>query len=133
MGVWEIEEARRVIAIKSILISGRTASNAREISRTRTKVSEMPGNFPIEEDIFHPRALSNIVHDHVASSLRGLPIDNNSNMRHSSTQIPSDKVPRRVVFDAATCREILAFALKKHHEIGHSAMIDVRIRTGQEP
>jgi hypothetical protein len=44
----------------------------------------MSGNFPIEKDILHFRTLPNIVDDHVAAGLRGLSINHNSDMGHSS-------------------------------------------------
>src|ERR1700688_485071 len=74
----------------------------------------------------------NIVDDHVATSLRGLLIDNDAYVRHSCTQIPCDNVPGREVFNATADGESPLLAPEEHHEIRHSTMIDVRIWTGQK-
>ena len=51
----------------------------------------MTGDFPLEEDAFHLGTATNVVNDH-ETLIGSLSIDDNTDMGHTSTQIPCDEV-----------------------------------------
>ncbi len=73
------------------------------------------------------------MNNHVASGLRRFAVHNNSDVRYASSQVPGDKVPRGVILSTDADRQRLSLAAKEHHQIRDSAVIDIRIRAGQQP
>ena len=97
----------------------------------RTKVAVVASDLPIEQNIFHSRALADIVDNHVTAARRGLLVHDNTNMGNAPTQIPSDKIARRVVIGAAGQRQRLSVTRKEDHQVRHAPVIDVRIGATQ--
>ena len=64
-----------------------------------TEVSVVPGDFPIEEDIFHLWPLTNVVNDHVSPRLWRLRIHHDPNMINFAPKIPGDKITGRIILD----------------------------------
>jgi len=52
---------------------------------------------PVEEDVLHLRALADVVDDEVASGLRRLFADHNSDVCNGSTQIPGYEIAGAIV------------------------------------
>ena len=93
----------------------------------------MSGDLPIEQYVFHFGPLADVMNDHVASCQRRFLIDNDPDVRDSTSQIPGYKVPRGIVLNMVAGSEALALAAEENHEIGDSSMIDVRICACEEP
>src|SRR6266700_4466050 len=58
----------------------------------RPQVPVMPGNFPVEQHIFHLRAFADVVNDHVAPAHEAFLVDHHPNVRQAATQVPCDKI-----------------------------------------
>ena len=82
---------------------------------TRSKVSVVAGNLPVEQNIFHPWALTDVMNKHESSCLRASPVHNNSNVRDISSQIPRDEISGKIVTNLGTNRQRLAFAPEEDH------------------
>src|SRR5580693_10091588 len=82
---------------------------------TRSKVSVVAGNLPVEQNIFHLRSLSDVMNHHVSSRLRASPVHNDSDMRNISSQIPCDEISGRIIIHSRTNQQRLAFAPEEDH------------------
>jgi hypothetical protein len=87
----------------------------------------VPGNLPIEKDVFHLWTLPNIVDDLVRASRRSSRIDYDADVIHSAAQIPGHKVAGRVVFRPVSYRQTHSLSLKEDSQGGNTAVIDICI------
>jgi hypothetical protein len=93
--------------------------------RTRSKVSVVASNSPIEQNIFHLWALPDVMNKHASSCLRTSPVHNNSDMRDIPSQIPSDEISGRIVIHFVSNWQRLALAQEEHHQIWDSSVINI--------
>ena len=98
----------------------------------RSKVTVVPSNFPVEEDILHLWSFSNVVNDHEGST-RPLPIYDDRNVRNAATEIIGDKVARLIVLPTIRNWKRLSFFREKDHQIRHATMINIRVGVPQFP
>jgi len=87
----------------------------------------MTRNFPIEQNVLHSWACSDIVNDHVPASFGRLSVDDDSDVRYSCTQIPGDEIPRAVVVHMAGNRESGSVAAEENAQVGNPPVINVRV------
>jgi hypothetical protein len=111
-----------------------TKQRGKKVATTITKQELLPADitivaddFPIEQNILHLRALANVVDDEVTSGLWRNLIHHDSDVRNSSTQIPSDKIARMIIAGVSRQRQSVTMAAEKNHEIWNATMIDIRV------
>ena len=75
----------------------------------------MPGNFPIEKNVFHFRAAADVVDDHVAAGLRGFGVDEDADVRNVAAEIPGDEIAGGVILDAIGDGQGFSFAREENH------------------
>ena len=75
----------------------------------------MPCNFPIEQNVFHFRAASDVVDDEVAAGLRGFCVHHDADVGNIAAEIPGDELARGVVIDAIGNGQGFSIARKKYH------------------
>src|SRR6516162_3268234 len=92
------------------LPDGRFAGSA---LRRGPEIAVMPGDFPVEQDVFELGAPTDVVDDHVAAGAFGFAVDDHADVRNVGRQIPSDKVTRGIVGGISGYAEFLSFAAEK--------------------
>src|SRR5258708_2697657 len=61
------------------------------------EVAVVADDFPMEEDVFHFGALTDVVDDEVAAGLRGFLVDEDADVRDIAAEIPGDQIAGRIV------------------------------------
>ena len=67
------------------------------VRHRRSKILIMPGNLPIEQNVFHPWPLADVVNNHVPTGLRRFLVHYHSNVRDVSSQIPRNEIARKII------------------------------------
>jgi hypothetical protein len=91
------------------------------------------GDLPVKKDIFHLWPCANVVHDYVAAGKQGLPVHHHANVSQPATQVLGHQVAWIVIIGAICDRQAFAFAAEEDHQIGHAAVVDVRVRLASSP
>ena len=78
----------------------------------------------MEQDVFHLRTPADVMNNHVAP-IRSFPIDDDPDVRNIAAEVPCHKVAGVVIRGARSARQCLSVALKEHHQIGNTPMINV--------
>ena len=98
----------------------------------RAVVTEMPRDFPVEQDVLHLGASADVVDDHITLIVANS-VDDNTNVGDASSQIPGDEISRLIVMGKRGYRQGFSVTLKKDDQIRHPAMINIRIGVAQKP
>src|ERR1700674_4271954 len=98
---------------------------------TWAEVPEVSGDLPVEQHVLHLWPSTDVVHDHVAT-VRFL-VHDDADVRDTATQIPGDEVAGRVIFGAAGNGQSLPFPFEKPPEVWPPSVVDVGIRTNEQP
>jgi len=85
----------------------------------------MARNLPIEQNIFHLWALTDVVNEHVSPGLLVFSVHNNSNVRDVSSQIPRDEFSGQIVINLVANRQRLALVHEEDHQIWDSSVINI--------
>jgi len=64
---------------------------------SRDRIPVVAGDSPVEQDVLHFGTCADVVNDQMMTGLRRFAVDNHSDVRNISAQIPSDKIAGRVI------------------------------------
>src|SRR5215469_10604533 len=95
---------------------------------SRPRIAVVSGDFPAEQDILHIRTCADVVNDQVTTSLGSLTVDDHSNVRNISAQVPGDKITGRVILRPRAQRQFLALTAEKDHQVRDATMVDACFR-----
>jgi len=101
--------------------------------RLLPEVAIVPGDFPLKEHIFHFWALTDVVDDQVPPGLRGFSVDYHANVGNIAAKIPRDNIAWGVVCAVCASRKSFPFAAEEDHQVGHTPVVNVRVRAKKHP
>ena len=68
------------------------------------------------------------MHNQISLALRRLSIDDDTNVRHASAQIPNNQIAGRIIVGAVGNWKRFSFAAEKNRQIGNATMVNIGIR-----
>ncbi len=93
----------------------------------------MPDNPEIEQAIGQHLTAADIVHHLVALSILRFFVHHNADMRNAAAEVPAHEVSGAVIRSGKAERKRFSVPLKKRHEVGYAAVVDVSVGTLHAP
>jgi hypothetical protein len=98
-----------------------------------SEITIMPGDFPIEQNVFHLGTLADVVYDHEPSAHPLFPVYYDADVRYVPSEVPGDQIARGVILRPVCNLKRFSFAREEHHEVRHAPVINIRIWMQGEP